>query len=65
MPSSKTGSLQILSHQSNHIRLFVKPVVSPSFGTFTGGHPIRPAAKDRIFTPLNDRIVELPASYWK
>lgn len=35
-------------------------LVLPSFGTFTGGAVVRPAEDERIFTPLNHRVVELP-----
>jgi len=42
-----------------------KALIMPSFGTFTGGHPIKPNTKDRIFIPLNNRVVELPSNYWK
>lgn len=40
-------------------------LILPSFGTFTGGHPIQPTPKDRVFSPLNGRVVELPSSCWK
>ncbi|MDB4508303.1 ligase-associated DNA damage response endonuclease PdeM [Akkermansiaceae bacterium] len=41
-----------------------KTLVLPSFGTFTGGHPIKPAAGDRVFAPLNGRVVELPPTFY-
>lgn len=40
-------------------------LILPSFGTFTGGHPIQPKPTDRLFAPLNSRVVELPSSCWK
>ncbi|MDE0861785.1 MAG: ligase-associated DNA damage response endonuclease PdeM [Akkermansiaceae bacterium] len=40
-------------------------LILPSFGTFTGGQPIKPISPDRIFAPLNGRVVELPVACWK
>lgn len=40
-------------------------LVLPSFGTFTGGHPIQPAEGDRVFAPFNEKVVELPKECWK
>lgn len=40
-------------------------LILPSFGTFTGGHPITPGKNDRVFTALKDRVVELPQKCWK
>ena len=40
-------------------------LVLPSFGTFTGGHPIKPAPENRVFSPLKGRVIELPAHCWK
>lgn len=41
-------------------------LVLPAFGSFTGGKRY-PFQKDahRLFTPLNGRVVELPAQLWK
>lgn len=41
-------------------------LVLPAFGSFTGGqrYPFD-ASRDRLFTPLNERVVELPASLWR
>ena len=33
----------------------------PSFGSFTGGHPVAPAPGDRVFVTTEDSVVELPA----
>ena len=35
-------------------------LVLPSFGSFTGGATIDPQPGDRAFTPLRDRVVEVP-----
>ena len=35
-------------------------LVLPSFGSFTGGQVVKPGKSDRIFIPLNGRIVEIP-----
>ena len=35
-------------------------LVLPSFGSFTGGAAIDPQPGDRAFTPLRDRVVEVP-----
>ena len=35
-------------------------LVLPSFGSFTGGAIVHPAAHDRVFGPLHDRVVEIP-----
>ena len=43
-------------HLSEHI------LTLPSFGSFTGGEVITPKQQDRIFIPLNGRIVEIPSS---
>ncbi|NNC88867.1 MAG: ligase-associated DNA damage response endonuclease PdeM [Akkermansiaceae bacterium] len=37
-------------------------LILPAFGTFTGGQVIRPADADRLFAPLRDGVVELPAA---
>jgi metallophosphoesterase superfamily enzyme len=34
--------------------------VLPAFGEFTGGHPLRPSADDRIFVVAGDTVRELP-----
>jgi uncharacterized protein len=39
-------------------------LVMPAFGTFTGGSIIKPAAGDRIFAVLRDKIVEIPPAAW-
>ena len=79
-PADATEGFSICGHLHPVIRVKDKPrshlrtacfwltehtLILPSFGTFTGGHPIEPTSKDRIFAPLNDRVVELPPSYWK
>lgn len=33
----------------------------PSFGAFTGGHPVKPAHCDRLFLAAPDKVVELSA----
>ena len=33
--------------------------VLPAFGTFTGMHPIRPAAGDRVFAIADDHVAEV------
>ncbi|MBK1832952.1 ligase-associated DNA damage response endonuclease PdeM [Roseibacillus ishigakijimensis] len=40
-------------------------LVLPAFGSFTGGqsYPYK-EGEDRLFTPLNGRVVELPAKLW-
>lgn len=40
-------------------------LVLPAFGSFTGGqlYPYN-RASDRLFTPLNKRVVELPSELW-
>ncbi|MGJ8726078.1 MAG: ligase-associated DNA damage response endonuclease PdeM [Roseibacillus sp.] len=41
-------------------------LVLPAFGTFTGGKTYSYSREhDRLFTPLNGRVVELPSSLWK
>ena len=35
--------------------------VLPSFGAFTGGHPVIPAPRDRLFLATPDRVIELNA----
>jgi metallophosphoesterase superfamily enzyme len=37
----------------------------PSFGSFTGGQIIHPAAEDRIFIPIRDKVAEVPSQCWK
>jgi len=79
-PADATGVFSICGHLHPVIRVKDTPrghlrtpcfwltestLVLPSFGTFTGGHPIKPASPDRIFAPLNGRVVELPPTYWK
>ncbi|MET0964524.1 MAG: ligase-associated DNA damage response endonuclease PdeM [Noviherbaspirillum sp.] len=32
----------------------------PSFGAFTGGHPVAPAPGDRLFVAAGDRVLEIP-----
>lgn len=79
-PADATEKFSICGHLHPVIRVKDKPrsqirtacfwltdkaLILPSFGTFTGGHPIKPAAKDRIFIPHKGRVVELPPSYWK
>ncbi|MFC0017486.1 ligase-associated DNA damage response endonuclease PdeM [Roseibacillus persicicus] len=40
-------------------------LVLPAFGSFTGGQFYRyQHEKDRLFTPLNNRVVELPSQLW-
>lgn len=34
----------------------------PSFGSFTGGHPVAPAPGDRVFVTTEDKVVEVPAA---
>lgn len=36
-------------------------LVMPSFGSFTGGAIIAPEEGDRLFVPLRDQVVEVPA----
>lgn len=36
--------------------------VLPSFGSFTGGHPVAPALGDRVFVTTDDSVVEVPAA---
>jgi len=33
----------------------------PSFGAFTGGHPVVPASRDRLFLAAGDSVIEVPA----
>lgn len=40
-------------------------LILPSFGTFTGGHPIRPTPGQRVFAANNQRVVEIPQECWK
>ena len=41
-------------------------MVLPAFGTFTGGKTYPYSTEhDRLFTPLNGRVVELPPQLWK
>lgn len=35
--------------------------VLPSFGAFTGGYPVSPAERDRLFLATPDRVIELSA----
>ena len=35
--------------------------VLPAFGAFTGMHPVRPAAGDRVFAVADDRVMEIGA----
>jgi len=35
--------------------------VLPAFGAFTGMHPVRPAAGDRLFAVTADQVLEVPA----
>lgn len=35
-------------------------LVLPAFGPFTGGHPVRPTAGDRVFAVGPDDVVEIP-----
>ena len=37
-------------------------LILPSFGAFTGGAVVQPAAGDRIFVPLAERVTEIPAA---
>lgn len=40
-------------------------LVLPAFGSFTGGQIYRfDSKRDRLFTPLNQRVVELPPPLW-
>jgi len=39
-------------------------LVLPSFGTFTNGSIIAPAAGEGIYVALHDKIVEIPAAVW-
>lgn len=32
----------------------------PSFGAFTGGHPVMPAAGERLFVAADDQVIEIP-----
>jgi DNA ligase-associated metallophosphoesterase len=32
----------------------------PSFGSFTGGHPVAPQQGDRVFVTTEDRVMEVP-----
>jgi DNA ligase-associated metallophosphoesterase len=36
-------------------------LVLPSFGSFTGGAIITPEPQDRLFVPLRDQVIEVPA----
>ena len=36
--------------------------VLPAFGAFTGMHPVRPAAGDRVFAVADDRVLEVGAA---
>jgi DNA ligase-associated metallophosphoesterase len=33
----------------------------PSFGSFTGGHPVTPGPGDRVFVATDDRVIAIPA----
>ena len=33
----------------------------PSFGSFTGGHPVMPAAGERLFVAAGEQVIEIPA----
>ena len=35
--------------------------VLPSFGAFTGGYPVSPAERDRLFLATPDRVIKLSA----
>ncbi|HEX8296633.1 MAG TPA: ligase-associated DNA damage response endonuclease PdeM [Chthoniobacteraceae bacterium] len=37
-----------------------RTLILPTFGSFTGGAAVSPAAGDRVFVTLADRVVELP-----
>ena len=37
----------------------------PAFGTFTGGFRVSPNKKDRVFTPIGQRVAEIPAQLVK
>ncbi|MDP0492306.1 MAG: ligase-associated DNA damage response endonuclease PdeM [Verrucomicrobiota bacterium JB023] len=39
-------------------------LVLPAFGSFTGGKTYSFGKGDRLFTALNDRVVELPPAIW-
>lgn len=32
----------------------------PSFGSFTGGHPVMPAAGERLFVAAGEQVIEIP-----
>ena len=32
----------------------------PSFGAFTGGHPVIPGPGDRLFVAADDQVIEIP-----
>ena len=34
----------------------------PSFGAFTGGHPVMPGMGDRLFITADDQVIEIPTS---
>jgi hypothetical protein len=34
----------------------------PSFGSFTGGHPVVPQAGDRVFVTADDSVMEIPVA---
>jgi len=34
----------------------------PSFGSFTGGHPVAPVPGDRVFVTTDDRVIEVPVT---
>ena len=33
----------------------------PSFGSFTGGHPVLPEPSDRLFVTTDESVIEVPA----
>lgn len=56
-----------LSTRSDALRLpcFVfgeRSGVLPSFGSFTGGHPVAPGPGDRVFVTADDSVVAVPAA---
>lgn len=41
-----------------------RQLILPSFGSFTGGHPIAPLPNDRVFAVMRDKVAEIPAKVW-
>ncbi len=37
--------------------------VLPSFGAFTGGHPVRPVADERVFVVADDSVFQVPPAH--